>query len=75
MMKIGISKLHVNFGCCPFYGGGSVVISLIVWVLCLAFVLLLCYTIHSVISSAAIILARKRELVVFAYSTVALKAR
>ena len=29
-MKIGISKLHVSLGCCPFYGNGSVVNSLII---------------------------------------------
>ena len=59
--------LHVSLGCCLFYGGGSVVNSLYIaalivcGVLCLAFALLVCYTIHCVISSAANILTGKRE--------------
>ena len=53
-MKIGISKLHVSFGCCPFYGDGSVVNSLIIaaHIVCVDFfvsVLVFCYTKHSVL--------------------------
>ena len=44
-MKIGISNLHISLGCCPFYGGGSVVNSLFIvaLIVCVGFLSGLCF--------------------------------
>ena len=62
--------MYLSLGCCPFEGGGFVVVNLLfftfkyfplfVGVLCLS---LFCYALLCVHSSFAIILKRKRKLV------------
>ena len=67
-------KLPSSLGCCQFYGGGSVVVYLLflylplfVEVLCWSLIL---YALLCVLSSLAIILTKKRELVALLLSSV-----